>query len=214
MKRLFKGAVALCVIAITILSLLMFTSCELDFANEVEAMIDNILTSESYTIDISYDDGSVYQCKVAENKLYTLEEVDGIERKTYLYKNDDGKYYEALIVLEDNKQVLLEKKEITAIELAPEYTTIIEAHGVLEVLFAHRRVLDMAEETDDGFTYYTTNSVDGVGTSRHTYTLEVDGDDLVYISEYNSKDENIVDTTRISAVGDTDFEIPESVLNK
>ena len=214
MKRLFKGAVAICVIAITMLSLLMFTSCELDFANDVESLIDDILTSKSYTIDISYDDGSVYQCKVAENKLYTLEEVDGIERKTYLYKAEDGKYYEALIVLEDNKQVLLEKKEITAIEFATEYTTAIEAHGVMEVLFAHRRVLDMAEEIDNGFTYYTTNSVDGVGTSRNTYTLEIDGDDLVYTSEYNSKDENIVDITRISSVDDTEFEIPESVLNK
>ena len=214
MKRLFKGAVAICVIAITILSLLMFTSCELDFANDVESLIDDILTSKSYTIDISYDDGSVYQCKVAENKLYTLEEVDGIERKTYLYKAEDGKYYEALIVLEDNKQVLLEKKEITAIEFATEYTTAIEAHGVMEVLFAHRRVLDMAEEIDNGFTYYTTNSVDGVGTSRNTYTLEIDGDDLVYTSEYNSKDENIVDITRISSVDNTEFEIPESVLNK
>ncbi len=214
MKRLFKGAVAICVIAITMLSLLMFTSCELDFANDVESLIDDILTSKSYTIDISYDDGSVYQCKVAENKLYTLEEVDGIERKTYLYKSDDGKYYEALIVLEDNKQVLLEKKEITAVEFTTEYTMTIEAHGVMEILFAHRRVLDMAEETDNGFTYYTTKSVDGVGTSRQTYTLEVDGDDLVYTSEYNSKDENIVDITRISLVDDTEFEIPESVLNK
>ena len=214
MKRFFKGAIALSLIIVTLASLLMFTSCEVDFSNKVEAMIDEVLTADSYTIDISYDDGSVYQCKATGDKLYTLKEIDGVETKTYLYRTDDGKYYEAVIVLEDNKQISLDKKEITLMEFATAYTTAIDAHGVLKVLFAHRRVLDMAEETDDGFTYYTTKSEDGVGTFRYTYTLEVDGDDLVYISEYNSKNENIVDTSRISAVDDTDFEIPESVLNK
>ena len=214
MKRFFKGAIALSLIIVTLASLLMFTSCEVDFANDVESLIDDILTADSYTIDISYDDGSIYQCKATGDKLYTFKEIDGVEIKNYWYRAEDGKYYEASIVLEDNKQISLEKKEITAQEFAADYTTTIEAHGVLEILFAHRRVLDMAEETDDGFTYYTTKSEDGVGTYRYTYTLEVDGDDLVYISEYNSKNENIVDTTRISAVDDTDFEIPESVLNK
>ena len=214
MKRTFKAILSLTLAALSIFAMLAFVGCEVDVENDVESMLDDIMLAESYTIDIAYDDGTIYKCKVSDGKFYSLSEVDGVESKKYIYKSDDGKYYSVSLTMIDGKQTSFEKKELTVTEYSTEYTSAVNSNGVMSKIFAYRHVLDMAEETDDGFKYSTINNVDGVGSTREIYTIEIDDEDLVYTYEFQGKSETIIDTIRVSAIDDTEFDIPETILSR
>ena len=96
MKKSFKLSIYFALVVLIVCSALAFTSCEVDVESDVEEVFDDVMLADSYTVDISFDDGSSYHCEVDDGNFYSLADVDGIETKTYIYKNENGEYFKLM----------------------------------------------------------------------------------------------------------------------
>lgn len=206
---MFKKVMSITLSIIFIVSLFAFTSCSIDFRNEIEKTMDKILKANSFTVTVDTDEGKhIYM--VNNGTIYFFEDYDENEETSYLY-SQDGNYYYAHLV--EGEETTIDKFQLEKGAYAAEYMEMLQESEVINQIFAYRHILDMAEKTSTGYKYTEQESTEEY-TYRIIYTIEMDKKDLVLTHKYESKKERQETVVVISDIGKTKIEIPNEVLSK
>ena len=207
MRNTFKRFIALSFVLAMLLSMLMLSSCAIDFRNKVEKKFDKIMTADSYTVVASYDDGSSYEFRLMDGAVYYITDYDGVKTTAYLFYDKEQDKYFIYSVADDGEEKVKEKEELTKAEYVMTFASLEATMGFSKYAFQYRQILDMADK--DGDTYkYSTITKSGTLSFRNTYTIESNKNGLVYTYEIQGKGVEEENTIEVSGINKTEFTIP------
>ena len=225
----FKRIFALCM-ALSALALVMaLTSCNVTgmISNDVEVMMDDIMTGDDYTVEYKSESDIYYTLKVVDGEMYYSIKTETAFDEYYLFKNEEtGKYYHAHQWKYGEKDKGEEKSELDKDEYIVKYMAIYNQYSRSSQAFNYRHILEMAKnEVDDKYEFskemYSENKF-----SVTKYTIQIKNDSLVFLAEHTENledDENdaedgesikiITERTTYSAFGETEISVPNKILN-
>ena len=223
-KRIF----ALCIILSMLVVVMVLTSCNVTgmVSNDVEAMMDEVLTGDDYTVEYKSENDIYCTLKVTDGQMYYSVKMEGAICEYYLYCDEDtDKYYYARVWKYGEKNKGEEKVEITKDEYVAAYLLKYNQYSCSEQVFKHRYILEMAKHVGgDRYEYsrefYSENSF-----AVTKYSIDIKNNSLVLLTEHTEnvgegeKEESgetikiLTEKTTYSNIGDTEIEIPNKILN-
>ena len=212
MRNTFKRLIALSFVLAMLLSMLMLSSCAIDFRNKVEKKFDKILTADSYTVVASYDDGSSYEFRLMGGAVYYITDYDGIKTTAYLFYDEAQSKYFIYSVADDGETKTKEKQELTEAEYIITFASLEATLGFSKYAFQYRQILDMADNEDNTYKYSTVTK-SGTLSYRNTYTIESNKNGLVYTYEIQGKGVEEENTIEVSGINKTEFTIPSEAFS-
>lgn len=225
----FKRIFALCVVLSTLALVMVLTSCNVTglVSNNVESMMDDVMTGDNYTVEYKSESDIYYTLKVADGELYYSVKSEAALDEYYLFKNDEtGKYYHAHQWKYGEKDKGEEKSELTKNEYIVRYMAVYSQYSRSSQAFNYRHILEMAENVGDD-KYEFSKEVYGENQFSVTeYTIQIKNDSLIFLAEHTETledDENdaedgdsikiITERTTYSAIGETEISVPNKILN-
>jgi len=223
-----KRFLALCLLLSMLLSITALTSCNVTgmISNDVEAMMDGVLTGDDFTVEHKSENDIYTTLKVCDGEMYYSIKSEAALDEYYLFCDEEnGKYYKAHEWKYSDKDKGAEKTEITRDEYIVTFITKYNDYSRSEQVFNYRHILEMAEQVDDDRYEYSKEDYNENEFSRTEYSIEIKNDSLVLLSEHtqslDSEEEAedgqslkiITVKTTYSAFGDTEIEVPNKILN-
>ena len=233
---ILKRLIMLSTVAITLVLVFALTSCDFIISvddissTEIEAMMDDAMTGDNYTMVYEIKDVSTVTLKVGGGEMHISIRANETYDEYYLHCDDQlNKYVFAhdWKFSEENKG--FEKATLTKEQYVVKYMEMFSQYAHTEKLFNYRHILDMAEQvTDDEthFKYY--NEIYEVGEFlRKEYEIKYANESLeitekrtetVLNEEFTNETDmyKLVVTnmkTTYSKVGNTDVSFPAKVTN-
>ena len=229
---LIKKIVALAVTVVA-LALLLASCSSVDlFKSDMEAMMDDVLVADNYTM-VYKDRSDIYTTvKVCDGEMYVLVDSGKNLEEYYLYCNEDtGEYFIAHEWKHSETDKGIEKEKVSYEEYLEAYMEISVIHSQVQKVFNYRRVLDMMESKSDVLYEYSNgvNSAKEYYKNEYTIKLKEDTDELEILETYtigmpdpeneDGNNDGIIlrsttAKTTYSKIGETSFTIPTKIINK
>ncbi len=223
-----KRILALCLIISSIAVVLALSACNITgmISNDVESMMDGVLTSDDFTVEYKTENDVYTTLKICDGEMYYSMKNEIATDEYYLYCDEDNeKYYYAHEWKHDEKDKGIEKAEITKEQYIVTYIAKYNEYAHSEQVFNYRHVLQMAEPVAENRYEYSKEEYSENEFSRTEYSIEIKNDSLVLLSEHIQSLEQDEETedgqtlkiitvkTTYSAFGDTEIDVPNKVLN-
>lgn len=208
----------------------MFITVDDMFSTDLQAMMDDAMTGDNYTMLYEIERGSKTTLKVDDGKMHISVRTDKTYDEYYLYRNEEqGAYYFAHDWKFDDKNKGFERTKLTNEQYVVKYIELYSQYSHNQKLFNYRHILDMAKsvsEDEDHFKYYN-EIYEKDEFLRREYEIKY-ADNALVISEkrtetvLNDKYTNETDKytllitnmkTTYSKVGSTEISFPAKVTN-
>ena len=226
--RKIKNLIALTLVASLVVVALALSSCNVTnmVSNNIEAMMDDIMTGDNYTVEYKSESDVYTTMKIGDGQMYISEKYESSLDEYYLYFDErDGNYYKAHEWKKGDKDKGIEKTVLQKDEYLALYVELFTQNAKTSQLFDHRHILEMAEEVGSDNYEYSKEEYSENKFSRTEYTIKITNGELVFLSQHTEnieseeKDDDsqtvriLMVKTTYSDIGDTEIKIPNSILN-